>query len=107
MPERRCPWCLGYLLASPLRRLMRDPTRILAPRIREGMTILEPGPGMGFFTLAMARLAGPSGRVVAVDIQPRMLAALERRAFASNAKNPPRGFAPRRGKPNSGSLSAA
>jgi SAM-dependent methyltransferase len=35
---------------------------------------------MGFFTLEMARLVGPKGRVVAVDIQPRMLEALRRRA---------------------------
>jgi SAM-dependent methyltransferase len=44
------------------------------------MTVLEPGPGMGFFTLELARLVGPAGRVVAVDIQPRMLASLQRRA---------------------------
>ncbi len=43
------------------------------------MTVLEPGPGMGFFTLDMARLAGASGRVVAVDVQPHMIAELKRR----------------------------
>ena len=79
MPRRVCPWWLGYLLASPLRRLVYDPRKVLAPYVREGMTVLEPGPGMGFFTLELARLVGPSGRVVAVDIQPRMLAGLERR----------------------------
>jgi SAM-dependent methyltransferase len=35
---------------------------------------------MGFFTLEMARLVGSTGRVVALDIQPRMLEALRRRA---------------------------
>ena len=80
MPHRVCPWWLGYLLASPLRRLMQDPVKVLAPYVREGMTVLEPGPGMGFFTLELARLVGPSGRVVAVDIQPRMLSSLKRRA---------------------------
>jgi len=80
MAHRVCPWWLGYLLASPLRRLMQDPAKVLAPYVREGMTVLEPGPGMGFFTLELARLAGASGRVVAVDIQPRMLATLKRRA---------------------------
>ena len=44
------------------------------------MTVLEPGPGMGFFTLELARLAGGSGRVIAVDIQPRMIEGLRRRA---------------------------
>ena len=75
-----CPWWIGYLLASPLRRLWQDPHRILSPFVAEGMTVLEPGPGMGFFTLELARLVGPAGRVVAVDVQPRMLSALRRRA---------------------------
>jgi ubiquinone/menaquinone biosynthesis C-methylase UbiE len=64
----------------PMRRFMQDPMRILAPYVRPGMTALEPGPGMGFFTLDLARLVGPAGRVVAVDLQPRMLAVLRRRA---------------------------
>ncbi|MGA2078381.1 MAG: methyltransferase domain-containing protein [Terriglobia bacterium] len=80
MPCRVCPWWLGYLLASPVRRLLQDPRKLLGPYVREGMTVLEPGPGMGFFTLEIARLVGPSGRVVAVDIQPRMLSSLRRRA---------------------------
>ncbi len=75
-----CPWWLGWLLASPLRRLLQDPAEILAPRVREGMTVLEPGPGMGFFTLELARRVGPRGRVVAVDLQERMLEGLRRRA---------------------------
>src|SRR5664279_2502385 len=79
MGHRICPWWLGYVLASPLRRLLQDPAAIIKPYVREGMTVLEPGPGMGFFTLEMARQAGPSGRVVAVDVQPRMIAGLKRR----------------------------
>lgn len=80
MAEHICPWWIGYLLASPLRRLLQDPRHILSPHVHEGMTVLEPGPGMGFFTLELARLVGPAGRVVAVDVQPRMLAGLRRRA---------------------------
>jgi len=44
------------------------------------MTVLEPGPGMGFFTLPLARLVGPTGRVIVVDLQPKMIANLKRRA---------------------------
>ena len=43
------------------------------------MTGLEPGRGMGFFTLELACLVGPSGHVVAIDLQPRMIAKLWRR----------------------------
>ncbi|MFN7992138.1 MAG: class I SAM-dependent methyltransferase [Bryobacteraceae bacterium] len=80
MPHSVCPWWIGYLLASPLRRLLHSPADILGPYVHEGMNVLEPGPGMGFFTLELARLVGSSGRVVAVDIQPEMLASLRRRA---------------------------
>lgn len=79
MAKRICPWWLGYVLASPLRRLLQDPAEIIGPYIREGMTVLEPGPGMGFFTLEMAQRVGPQGRVIAVDVQPRMIAGLKRR----------------------------
>ncbi len=44
------------------------------------MTVLEPGPGMGFFTIPLARLVGSSGHVVAVDLQPKMIDGLKRRA---------------------------
>jgi SAM-dependent methyltransferase len=80
MGHRICPWWLGYLLACPLRRLGQDPAKLLAPYVRQGMTVLEPGPGMGFFTLELARLVGTGGRVIAVDIQPKMIDRLKRRA---------------------------
>jgi 2-polyprenyl-3-methyl-5-hydroxy-6-metoxy-1,4-benzoquinol methylase len=81
MAEHVCPWWIGYLLASPVRRWMTEkPESLLGPYVQEGMTVLEPGPGMGFFTLPLARMVGPKGRVVAADIQPKMLSSLERRA---------------------------
>lgn len=81
MAHRVCPWWIGYLLASPIRRWMSEsPESLLAPYVRPGMTVLEPGPGMGYFSLPMARAVGSTGRIVAVDIQPRMLAGLRRRA---------------------------
>ncbi len=80
MAKRICPWWLGYFLLNPLRRLMHDPKKILQPFVSEGMLVLEPGCGMGYFTLELARLAGRRGRVVAVDVQEKMLAGLRRRA---------------------------
>ena len=80
MAQHVCPWWLGHFLASPVRRLFEDPVKVVAPYVREGMTVLEPGPGMGFFTLELGRLVGPSGRVAAVDVQTRMLSSLKRRA---------------------------
>ena len=80
MPHRMCPWWLGYFLASPVRRWFEDSVEAIASRAHDGMTVLEPGPGMGFYTLELARRVGASGRVIASDIQPKMLASLRRRA---------------------------
>lgn len=77
---RVCPWWMGYLLANPLRRLVHHPASILGAYVRAGMKVLEIGPGMGFFTLPMAEMAGPSGKIIAVDIQPRMIKRLQERA---------------------------
>ncbi len=87
MAHRVCPWWLGYFLASPLRRLMLEPKKLLLPFVLEGMTVLEPGPGMGFFTVELARLVGDSGRVIALDIQPKMLAGLKRRVAKAGVLN--------------------
>ena len=58
-----CPWWIGYLLASPVRRMFQKPETIVGPFVKRGMRILEIGPGMGFFTLPMAGMIGLEGRV--------------------------------------------
>jgi ubiquinone/menaquinone biosynthesis C-methylase UbiE len=80
MAESICPWWLGYLLASPIRRLLQNPDNIVSQYVKPGMTVLEIGPGMGFFTLPMARIVGPGGKIICPDIQEKMLGSLRRRA---------------------------
>jgi ubiquinone/menaquinone biosynthesis C-methylase UbiE len=75
-----CPWWIGYFLLSPLRRIAHDPDTILGPYVREGMTVLEIGPGMGYFSLPLARLVGKEGRVICADVQEKMLGKLKKRA---------------------------
>jgi ubiquinone/menaquinone biosynthesis C-methylase UbiE len=72
---------MGYLLASPMRRLFQNPEKILTPYITSGMKILEVGPGMGYFSIPMAKLVGESGRIYCVDLQEKMLKNLRRRAL--------------------------
>lgn len=54
--------------------MLHDPVRILGPVVREGMRVADIGCGMGYFTVALARLVGPGGRVQAVDLQDQQLA---------------------------------
>lgn len=82
-----CPWWLGYLLASPLRRLLQDPDVIVKPFVEEGMNVLDVGCGMGFFSLPLAKLAGEKGRVVCIDLQERMIRGLLARAKKAGLVN--------------------
>jgi len=83
MAQRVCPPWVGYWLASPLRRLVHNPEKILASFVSSGMKVLDVGPGMGFFSLPLARMVGPNGKVVCVDVQEAMLRSLQSRARAA------------------------
>ena len=87
MSERVCPWWLGYVLASPYRKLGQNPTTILSPYIKEGDTVLDAGSAMGFFSLPMARLTGDKGHVVCIDLQERMIRGLKNRARRAGLVN--------------------
>lgn len=80
MKRRVCPVWVGYLLASSVRRLIQDPLKILGPHVTPGMKVMDVGSAMGFFSLPLADLVGRDGRVICVDLQPRMLQVLTRRA---------------------------
>lgn len=80
MAGRVCPPWIGYFLLNPLRKLFENPDKMLGQFVRDGMVVLEPGCGMGYFTLPLARMVGPEGRVVAVELQGKMLSVLSRRA---------------------------
>ena len=75
-PEKKhgvCPWWVAYLFDNPLRRMIHPAGKILVPYVTEGMTVLDFGCGFGHYTIGMAQLTGPSGQVLAADIQQKML----------------------------------
>jgi ubiquinone/menaquinone biosynthesis C-methylase UbiE len=69
MAKRFCPFWVGYLLINPLRTLMQNPKKILSQYVISGMKVLDIGCGMGFFSLPIARMIGPHGRVICLDVQ--------------------------------------
>jgi ubiquinone/menaquinone biosynthesis C-methylase UbiE len=75
-----CPWWLLPLFDNPLRKLVHDPLKILRPFVKTGDTVLDVGCGMGYFSLGLAKLVGETGKVIAADLQPQMLAGLTQRA---------------------------
>src|SRR5512138_152385 len=68
-----CPAKLAWALDLGIRAWIQNPDKILAPFVTEGQKVIDIGCGPGFFTAAMARLVGESGKVMAVDLQPEML----------------------------------
>lgn len=82
-----CPWWGGYFIDNPLRRLLHRPEHILKPFVHPGMTAMDFGCGMGLFAIAMARLVGPQGRVIAVDLQQPMLDVVRRRAIKAGVND--------------------
>jgi CAAX protease family protein len=73
-----CPAALSWLVDNPLRRRYMQPVldRI---GIRPGEYVLDLGPGPGAFTVGAAQRAGSEGKLIAVDIQPEMIAQVEQR----------------------------
>ena len=69
------------------RQILHDPGKIIAPYIKAGATVVDIGPGKGYFTIPMCQLVEGAprgdGRVIAVDIQEQMLRSLQRRAVAA------------------------
>jgi len=64
-----------------LRDFHRPPDcALLQAGVGSGMSVLDFGCGPGGFSLAAARLVGPRGRVVAVDIHPLAIRRVERAA---------------------------
>jgi ubiquinone/menaquinone biosynthesis C-methylase UbiE len=77
--NRVCPVELANSLDSRVRRWLQNPRKILAPYVTPGMTTLDVGCGPGFFSVELARLVGPRGRVIAADLQQGMLEKLAHR----------------------------
>ena len=77
------PW-----LNRPERIQEENPEEMLEQlKVQPGMTVCDMGCGDGYYTIELARRVGPTGKVIAVDIQPEMLQELSRRCEQNNLKN--------------------
>jgi ubiquinone/menaquinone biosynthesis C-methylase UbiE len=78
--EHVCPWWCCFTFDNFLRKLFHNSEEILRPYVVEGNTVLDIGPGMGYFSIPLAGMVGEKGKVIAADIQPEMLMALRKRS---------------------------
>jgi ubiquinone/menaquinone biosynthesis C-methylase UbiE len=78
--SRICSWKHAFALDNPIRRIIHNPQKILGGYIEPGQTVLDLGCGPGTFSIAMAKMVGESGKVIAVDLQEEMLQIVREKA---------------------------
>ncbi len=86
---------VGPFPASQARSLINPLRTILQPveatvrsfRLRPSDTVLEIGPGPGYFTVEASRAVGTAGRIVCLDVQPGMIATLRDRLDSQGVSN--------------------
>jgi len=82
------PEFLANLIDNPLRRKIQPPGEMPTRHgIKPGMTVLEVGPGNGRYTLETARRVGSTGKVIAIDIEPKMIERVTQRARTEGVTN--------------------
>ena len=86
MPRYDADWVA--MLNSDERVRVTRPTELLrAAGAGPGATVVDYGSGPGFLTIPAAELVGPSGRVIGVEIEPRMRALVVEQASARGLAN--------------------
>ena len=81
MGDHVCPWWLAYTFDNPIRRFFHKPDQMLSQYVKEGMTVADIGCGMRFFSIGLAKIVKGNGKVIAADIQKKILEVIEYNAF--------------------------
>ena len=75
---------------------------MLGSYVSKGMTVLDVGCGLGFFSIGLARLVGHKGCVIAADVQSKMLKVMQKRSEKAGVSNIIRPFKSKPGNPTPG-----
>jgi ubiquinone/menaquinone biosynthesis C-methylase UbiE len=82
------PEFMADLIDNPVRRRVQPPFETAVRHgLVPGMTVLEIGPGNGTYTIGAARRVGPEGKVVTIDIEPKMVDRVQRKVLAEGVEN--------------------
>ncbi|MBU1343861.1 MAG: class I SAM-dependent methyltransferase [Proteobacteria bacterium] len=75
-----CSHSHSFFLDNFFRRLIQNPKKIVGNHINEGDIVVDLGCGPGYFSIDMAKMVGPSGKVFAADLQKEMLEKVAKKA---------------------------
>src|SRR6476660_2869996 len=89
---REIAYVMGHAAATWLERPEREeeenPRKLLELlKFKQGEVVADIGAGSGYYTFRMAKLVGPKGKILAVDIQKEMLDIIRDRMKKENLTN--------------------
>jgi len=64
----------------PIRKLFDSPQRLIGPYAKNGQVVADLGCGSGYYVFPLAESVGPEGKVYAVDLDQKIIRALEKKA---------------------------
>ena len=85
--NRVCPVWMAYTFDNPLRKLIHNPKKMFREYVKEGMSVMDIGCGLGCFSIGLAKMVGKRGKVYSVDLQKGMLERLMKRAEKANVSD--------------------
>jgi len=75
-------------LEDPERDAWQKPAQVMEKlALKPGDSVADLGAGSGYFTVRLARAVGPTGKVYAIDIEPKMLEHIQQRAQPEKLTN--------------------
>jgi len=82
------PGFIAGFIDNPVRRRIQPPAKVVDwTGMKDGMHVLEIGPGPGTFTIEASKRVGENGKVFAIDIQPSVISKLNSRLQRAGIAN--------------------
>lgn len=82
------PEAWAKVFDDPARDAWQRPTDVVAAmKIAPGATIADLGAGTGYFLPHLAKAVGPTGKVIALDVEPKMVDYMKQRAAKAGLAN--------------------
>jgi len=78
---------IGLAILYPLRRIFEPPNKLIKPFVKKDYVVADLGCAAGYYTLPLAELVGPEGKVYAVDFSKKNIRAIKKKAAKDGYHN--------------------